>query len=303
MDPVTHGMFGALLQGLGFDRKRALRTLIASSMLPDVDLLSRLFGPEALLTCHRGITHSIFAVLLGPALVAYAVTWQKRGKGFLYLYGLSFLGFAFHVYMDLTTKYGVQILYPLDDTFYSLYQVFILDPVITGALLLFVVLSIKRRQWTVPLARGVLVAILLYYGSRVYMHHSAARFVSRTLERHAIRNVSPVPGGFFRWWFVAAGEDGSMKTGVADLFMRRVYVHTNYPPLAYTDAMEASKSAPSVRALLRFSRFPYPSQRGEGGATVVMWEDLTFAYLPGGHFIAEAAVDKDGVILRDRLDL
>jgi inner membrane protein len=304
MDPLTHGMFGALLKGLGFGRKGALGTLIASSMLPDIDLITRLFGTEALLMYHRGITHSLFAAVLGPALVAYVVTWHKRGKGFIYFYALSFIGFALHVYMDLTTKYGVQLLSPLDDTFFSLYQVFILDPVITGSLVLFLVLSRKRKQWAMPLARGVLALIVVYYGARVYLHDSASRFVSRSLESHAIRNVSPVPGGVLRWWFVAAGEDGEMKTGIADLFMGRVYVHTTYPPQAYTEEMEMSKSASSVRALLRFSRFPYASQREtEGGMTVVRWEDLSFAYLPGGHFMAEAAVDQSGNIASHRLEL
>ncbi|MFC1549339.1 metal-dependent hydrolase [Nitrospirota bacterium] len=303
MDPVTHGMFGALLNGLGFGRKGALGTLVASSMLPDIDLLARLLGKDALLMYHRGITHSLLAMVLAPALVAYVVTWQKRGKDFVYFYALSFLGFAFHIYMDLTTKYGVQLFSPLDDTFFSLYQVFILDPVITGSLLLFVALSRKRKQWALPLARGVLALIVVYYGARVYLHDSASRFIARSLERHAIKNVSPVPGGVLRWWFVAAGEDGSMKTGVADLFMQRVYVHTTYPPQAYTDAMEASKGASSVRALLRFSRFPYVRQMSEGDITVVRWEDLTFAYLPGGHFVAEAALDNKGNIIKHGLEL
>jgi inner membrane protein len=303
MDPVTHGMFGALLKGLGFGKKRVLGALVASSVLPDMDLLTRLFGTDALLTYHRGLTHSLFAVALGPALVAYVVTWQRRGKDYMYFYALSFLGYSTHVYMDLTTKYGVQLLAPIDDNFYSLYHVFILDPVITGSLVLFIVLSRKRKQWAVPLARGILALILVYYGARVLLHGSATRFLAQSMERHAIRNVSPVPGGMLRWWFVAAGEDGSMKTGVADLFMGRVYVHTTYPPQAYTDEMEMSKDASSVRALLRFSRFPYASQREEGGLTVVRWEDLSFSYLPGGHFIAEAAVDQSGNITSHRLKL
>lgn len=294
-------MFGVLLKGLGFGRKGAMSTLVASSMLPDIDLITRLFGPDALLLYHRGVTHSLFAVVLGPALLAYLVTWRQRGKGFVYFYALSLTGFAFHVYMDLTTKYGVQLLSPLDHTFYSLYQVFILDPLITGALVLFVVLSVKRRQWTVPLARGVLVAIIIYYGARVYLHGSATRFLSHILERDAIKNVSPLPGGILRWWFVAEEDDGTMKTGVADLFLRRIYVHTTYPQHPYTLAMEASKEARSVRALLGFSRFPYVSQREEGGSTIVRWQDLSFAYLPGEHFMAEAVIDAKGRVERERL--
>jgi len=304
MDPITHGMFGALLKGLGFGRKGALGTLAVSSMLPDIDLVTRLLGTDALLLYHRGITHSLLSVALSPVIVAYVVTWKRRGKDFMYYYALSFLGLSLHVYMDLTTKYGVQLLYPLDGTFFSLYQVFILDPVITGALVLFVVLSMKRVQWTVPLARGILALIIVYYGARVFLHDSASRFLSRSMERHAIKNVSPVPGGILRWWFVAAGEDGSMKTGVVDLFMQRVYVHTTYPPQDYTKEMELSKRARSVRSLLKFSRFPYASQREDhDGMTVVRWEDLTFSYLPGGHFVAEAAIDSEGKISNERLNL
>lgn len=303
MDPVTHGMFGALLSGLGFRHKGSLKVIVASSIIPDIDLITRLMGTEAMLMYHRGITHSLFAVVLGPAIIAYAATWQKRGKDLVYFYLLALLGYSFHVYMDLTTKYGVQLFAPLDNTFHSLYQVFILDPVITGSLVLFMVLSRKRKQWAIPLARGVLALIVVYYGARVLLHDSARSFMQHSMERHAIRNVSPVPGGILRWWFVASGEDGSVKTGVADLFMRRVYVHTTYPPQSYTGEIEASKNSPSVRALLKFSRFPYASQSREGQETMVRWEDLTFSYLPGGHFIAEAVLDQNGNITRERLRL
>lgn len=304
MDPITHGMFGVLLGGLGFKRKKSFSVLVTASMLPDMDILTRVFGPDVLLTYHRGVTHSIFALALLPALVAYVVTWQQRGRDFMYFFFLSLMAVSLHIYMDLTTKYGVQLISPLDDTFYSLYQVFIIDPLIVGSLVMFVVLSRKRRQWTRHLAWGVAAFILVYYGARVYLHESAEKYLARSLERHAIRNVSPLPGGVLRWWFVASGEDGAIKTGVVDMFMKRVYVHSTYPPQPYTASMEASKAADAVSALLRFSRFPYASQIDDpNGATLVRWEDLTFSYLPGVHFVAEALIGPDGEILRERLEL
>jgi len=302
MDPVTHAMMGSLLGGLGLlKRKAALHVLVASSLLPDIDLVSRLLGPAALLKYHRGLTHSIFALLILPLAVAAFASKREKGKWFWHYYVLAALGTGVHIFMDLTTQYGVRLMYPLDNNFISLNVLFIIDLYLIAALVLYVVLTFKVKKWTRGLAWGILAGIMLYIGTRGLVRGQAEHFLRRSLERQAIKAVSPLPGGLMRWWFVAGDEDGGMRTGVVDLFLDRIYVHKTYPPNAYTPEMETSKELPGIRAFLEFSRFPYVSATQRGEDSVVIWEDLGFSYLPGEHFTAEAVIGADGLPISERL--
>src|SRR5208283_5741734 len=72
VDNLTHTLTAVALSHAGLNRKTrfATLTLIAAANLPDLDIISRLWGSATYLKYHRGITHSILGVSLLAFLLA-----------------------------------------------------------------------------------------------------------------------------------------------------------------------------------------------------------------------------------------
>jgi len=152
MDPVTHLTSGALagqaLRGK-IQSRLVLPFCVLAAWIPDIDNFMGL-GPEAYLLHHRGVTHSIFGAL-GLALILAGIfrLFSKNfslGKAFAVAYALILV----HIYLDLITSFGTQILAPFTRTRFALSSVFIIDPFLTlPGLLVFVLslfLKVRRKQ-------------------------------------------------------------------------------------------------------------------------------------------------------------
>jgi len=97
MDPVTHGLAGFLV-GQGAFRERwgipAALAVTAGALAPDVDSLAFAWDQFAVLTYHRGLTHSVFGIP-GLAMVTGALLWLLTGRRHYWrLTGLAALGIA-----------------------------------------------------------------------------------------------------------------------------------------------------------------------------------------------------------------
>ncbi|MEZ4265515.1 MAG: metal-dependent hydrolase [Myxococcota bacterium] len=132
MEPIAHSLTGTALARIlpmdGVSRRTALWTAIAAANLPDVDvLLYATHGEHGYLTCHRGVTHSVFALALMPPVWAAIVSRVTRSP-FRPLVLLSFLAVFSHLLLDLVTSFGMMPLAPASWERYALPWVFIVDP-------------------------------------------------------------------------------------------------------------------------------------------------------------------------------
>ena len=66
MDPIAHTLFGAALaeSGLKNRSRYATATLLIGANLPDIDVVSGLWGSDEELYFRRGMTHGILALVL-----------------------------------------------------------------------------------------------------------------------------------------------------------------------------------------------------------------------------------------------
>ena len=153
MDPVTHILAGGLAgQAVRpyFRGKAIVPFGMAAAWLPDID--NFISGdPEFYLLYHRAFTHSIFGGLLIAVLFAGAVWIFKRGtwrfpRLFAFAYGCVLL----HVFLDWINTYGTQVFAPFSTTRYALGSVFILDPLLTGALLVLFLVSLFASSLRKP---------------------------------------------------------------------------------------------------------------------------------------------------------
>jgi len=145
MDPVTHGITGALL-GKAFFSKREERVAIFAATLgaifPDIDILAELVtrDPLGIVKYHRAITHSfvgmpVFAVLLAVLTRALLPWVRRRWPRFqdweappLWLLSVIYgVGIASHIVLDGMTSFGTRMWYPISSRRVAWDLLFIVD--------------------------------------------------------------------------------------------------------------------------------------------------------------------------------
>ena len=157
MDPVTHGIAGALL-GKGFFSDREERVAIFAATLgavfPDIDVFYEGYAefarhdPLAIVKYHRSITHSFvglpFFALLLAALTLPAVRFLKRryprfrdldAPPFWLLAVIYGVGIASHILLDGMTSFGTRMWFPISSRRVAWDLLFIIDFAFTTIIL------------------------------------------------------------------------------------------------------------------------------------------------------------------------
>src|SRR5580704_8870034 len=146
MDPITHGIAGALL-GKGYFAERKGRIAIFAATLgavfPDIDVIAEIVSrdPLAIVKYHRGITHSFVGLPFFAALLAWLTRWLARRRGIetpswamlALIYGI---GIASHILLDGMTSFGTRMWTPISQRRVSWDLLFIIDFSFTAIILL-----------------------------------------------------------------------------------------------------------------------------------------------------------------------
>ena len=153
MDPITHGIAGALL-GKGFFSKRQTKVAIFAATLgavaPDVDVFAELFSrdPLSIIKYHRAITHSFVALPVFAALMAlltpvtlallrrlFATFRDAESPPFGMLTLIYGVGIASHIILDGMTSFGTRMWYPISSERVAWDMLFIVDLTFTTVIL------------------------------------------------------------------------------------------------------------------------------------------------------------------------
>ncbi|HKV28019.1 MAG TPA: metal-dependent hydrolase [Candidatus Acidoferrales bacterium] len=160
MDPVTHGIAGALIGKAFFanesPRKESRTTRLAifaatlGAVFPDVDVFANAFSrdPLAIARYHRGFTHSFIGLPIFAAALAWltraSVRWYaKRAHrddfscpSFYMLFLIYAAGIASHIILDGFTSFGTRMLNPFSKDRVAWDFLFIIDFLFTALILL-----------------------------------------------------------------------------------------------------------------------------------------------------------------------
>ncbi|WP_319585094.1 metal-dependent hydrolase [uncultured Pseudodesulfovibrio sp.] len=152
MDPVTHlssGIMGGLAARRWFPESKFLvPACMLAAWIPDVDIFFG-DGPEFNLLYHRGISTSFFGTLFLALILAGIYKLVSRRTPLVKIAVLFYALSLTHVWLDLITTYGTQILAPFSNHRFALDGAFIIDPILTLtalALILAAWLNKKRRH-------------------------------------------------------------------------------------------------------------------------------------------------------------
>jgi len=297
MDTITHILTGAVM---AFPAERRLgRAGVAAPILgsfaPDVDLILQPIDHEIYFQYHRVITNSIVGMAVMPLLVAWLV-WRIYGRrGFLPIWALTQLAYCTHVFMDLTNSYGCKLLWPFSGQWQSLDLVSIVDPFITGLMIVSILLmALKVRQ--APVVASCFVLLIAYWGGLMYLHGRALDLF-RAGEPQAVK-VAATPARFDpSVWRMVAETPERFDMGSYDLRSGAWQERYSLPKQTVEPTCMKALTATSAKAFMDFARFPYMRCERDGNGWLVRVQDLRFSHGKGdSRFVDTVRVGDNGTV-------
>lgn len=303
MDTGTHIVMGIALGGLAtldpvVSQDPALHhfviagTIIGSNA-PDFDTILKLRSNAVYLRHHRGITHSIPAVLLWPILITLALFTFNPALNVLHIWIWTFLAVFLHVFVDLFNAYGTQALRPLSKKWIALGIINTFDPFI------FFIHIAGILLWLIgfdpaPVFVTIYAILIGYYVWRTYVHHLLIRQVKRKIDDETLEDVLVSPTLNWNKWLIAVktkekfyvANAKRMQISILDVYTRR--------PIPETPVMKAAKKDENLSAFLSFSPvYRWEVGKSDEGGFEVRFIDLR--YRSKGHypFIAVVKLDQD----------
>ena len=230
MDSLTQIVLGAAVGeatlGKKIGRKASLYGAVLGT-LPDLDVLWVKNAVDSF-TEHRSFTHSLIVLLLVSPLFALLLKrWHPFAKtisgktinesaidkspiSFQYYCFSVYLIFATHALIDWFTVYGTQLLWPLTNYPFGLASVFIVDPLYTLPLLLFLLVMIIWRKYK-ALIVGIAVSCVYLTWSLVAQATQANYFETALQEKGINTQKSltlPTPLNTLLWKNITMAENG-----------------------------------------------------------------------------------------------
>jgi len=195
VDSITQAALGAVVGELVLGKKigwKASAWGLFFGTLPDLDVLVSPFLDEVTrLHWHRGISHSIFMMIVATIVLAKPLSriHRKAGVTTKEAGGFVFLAWSTHVLIDVFTTYGTQILEPFSDRRFALNNFFIIDPLFTLPLL-GCCLAVALRCLRVLMGKSETTAIPSAAASRALVLSGTYLAFSLVMKLWAVGSIS-----------------------------------------------------------------------------------------------------------------
>ena len=207
MDPITHGLLGAVTTQCLFSKKLGRKAWLlgaAAAMAPDLDIFIHSASEPLLgIVFHRNFTHSLAFIPFGGLLVAllFLLFFKQSRAQWKFVILAAIVAYATHGLLDACTSYGTQLLWPFSNARIAWDTIAIVDPIFTGILLIGVIWSavkIKGKPATIAL-----IFALLYLLLGAWQHHRAitsqAQIAQQRNEQIIQGRVMPQMATLFSW--------------------------------------------------------------------------------------------------------
>lgn len=260
MDTGTHVVMGLALGGLATldpavaaTPEAATSILIATvigSQAPDVDTILKLKNNAVYIRNHRGITHSVPAVLLWPILITGAIHLFYPETNLLHLWLWSFVAVFLHVFVDIFNAYGTQAFRPFSSKWVALGIINTFDPFIFGIHVVGLVI------WGLGGDPGytflIIYLILIgYYLIRIRANRKVYKRVQQIIPDATEIIISPTMR--FQQWKIAVMNPNQFFVGKTFGSHVAILDQFNRLPVPETPVLEAAKKDKNLAAFLSFS--------------------------------------------------
>jgi len=305
LDTGTHFVMGIALGGLAtldpavggsfLTSEAVLVGTIIGSQAPDLDTVLKFKNNAAYLKNHRGITHSIPAVLLWSLLITGAIHFIMPSSSLIHVWIWTLLAVVLHVVVDIFNGYGTQALRPFSEKWIALGTINTFDSFI------FIAHIVGIGIWLSGAHGGytfliIYCIIALYYVVRLLMQRSIKKKILNRWKN--VENVIFNPTMKFRKWQLVIVTKEHYYVAYSNFTEIQIVDQFERKELPNHPAMEAAKKDRNISAFLHFSPVFHWQIKEQLDYTEIRLIDLR--YFSKGHypFVAVAQLDKDLNIVR-----
>lgn len=301
MDTGTHLVMGVALGGLALaDPVVDSHTVtfaavmvgtIIGSQAPDADTILKMRNNAVYIRHHRGITHSIPAVLLWPLAITGALAILMPEANLFHVWLWTQLAVFLHVFVDIFNSYGTQAFRPFSNKWVALGIINTFDSFIFTAHC--IALVIWALGGNPVITFSVLYIILVfYYIIRYMMQRAIKTAVHHTIQDEEFVIVAPTMRFFY--WRVAAASKTHYYVGRAYRRSVNIYDKFEIHPLPQTLLVKKAMTDPNLKSFIHFS----PLYRWEiselpSGLTELRLIDLRYRSNNRYPFVAVAHLDEE----------
>ena len=264
--------------------------VLIGSLIPDVDTVLKLRNNAVYIRHHRGITHSVPAVLLWPLLISIILSLIVTNSNFIHLWAWTFLAVFIHVFVDIFNSYGTQALRPFSNKWVAIGVINTFDPIIFAFHVVGLIIWAFGANPVYTLLT-MYVLIFFYYLARFAVKSAVKRAIYYTVPD--AKDVFIAPTMRFFQWRVAASSDTCHYVGRAYGRSVNIYDRFERKTMPTSPQIEVAMSDKNVEAFTSFS----PIYRWEitdvGDLCEVRLIDLRYRSKDYYPFVAVAHVDKE----------
>jgi inner membrane protein len=282
MDSITQAALGAAVAEAGFGRSRlgnkAILWGIALGTLPDLDVLAYPWLDQMQqLYWHRGISHSLFFILLASPLFGWLIHRFHRSRVSLLRASLTVAAILLtHVLIDVFTVYGTSVFEPFSQVRVGFNNLFIIDPLYTLPLLAGLLVA-WFCQTDSPLrsranATGLILSTLYVVwslGAKTWADQQFAKALNEQGIPFTQRMSSPTPFNTFLWRSLAANEE-YLWIGYFSIFDRPGKIHFDRLPRNLS-LLEGTTDTRAVQTLAWFSNGYHRATMENGQLVMSDW--------------------------------
>lgn len=301
MDTGTHLVMGIAISGLALADPvvasspvtfAAVATgIILGSQAPDVDTILKLRNNAVYIRHHRGITHSLPAVMIWPILITIVLHLFFQSANVLHLWLWTFGAVALHVFVDIFNAYGTQAIRPISKRWVALGIINTFDPIIFGMHVV-AILAWLFGAPPVPTMATLYTVLVLYYVVRIFLHRAVVKAVKSTVPD--AENVILSPTRYFLQYRVAANSKTHHYVGRA--YGRSITIYDQFviKPLPATPLFNAAVQDENFKSFLSFSPiYRWEVRTLKNGLQEVRLIDLRYRSNNRYPFVAVAHLDED----------
>jgi inner membrane protein len=260
MDTATHLVMGITLGSIAtldpaiaqsdMGQQAVMFAAIVGSNIPDIDTVLKLRNNAKYIRNHRGITHSIPAVILWSLLVSGFAFLFFSASSYLHILLWSFIAVFLHVFVDIFNAYGTQAFRPFTKKWVALGVINTFDIVIfTIHGLAASLIAIGTNKGFTALAAYILTVI--YYIGRIVMRQNIQSIVRKKFDNVEQVIISPTYRFYHyhlaivtdKYFYVARFHRGNIMT--YDKFERI--------PLPNNPVIQTALKDENISAFLSFS--------------------------------------------------
>lgn len=257
MDTGTHVVMGIALGGLATldpvvasshaSEVSVLIGTIAGSQIPDIDTVLKLKNNAIYIRNHRGVTHSIPAVIFWPILLTGLIYPFFPGASLFHLWAWTFAAVFIHVFVDIFNAYGTQALRPFSTKWIALGWINTFDPFI------FIIHVLGIAIWLLGAQPGytfllMYLVVIAYYFIRFKARQRVLTEVKKIIPDAAEIIIAPTMK-FHRWRIAAMNETqffvGRAMKDRVEILDRFIRV-----PVPETPVIKAAKKDKNLSAFL-----------------------------------------------------